>query len=1190
MTVAVPQGLDPLTLPLSGERLIEASAGTGKTWTISILYLRLLLGLGGSNAYGRQLSVKEILVLTFTDAATKELRGRIRDNIHGLRMACVRGMSDDPMYQALLADIPDNTKAISSLLLAERHMDEAAIYTIHGFCQKVLTDHAFESGSLFEQTLVTDELPLWRRACADFWRRHCYPLPLPVARAVHQQWNGPQALLRDILPLLDGELPVWVPVPDDDETLISRHHKIVGLIDNLKIQWRAVAGELGALITQSGVDKRSYSTRHLPNWLETITLWALQETQDYQLPKALERFCQSVLREKSSNGAAPEHRVFVAIDHLIEQPLTLRDLIIVRAVSDIRACIAQEKRQRAQRGFNDLLTELDTALQGENSLLPQMIRRHYPVLMIDEFQDTDPQQYRIFQTLYVGQPDCALLLIGDPKQAIYAFRGADVFTYIRVRTRINIQAQYTLDTNWRSSHAMVRGINRLFHQVNNPFLFAGIPFIDVSPARQNASLVFQLNGQTQPALSFCLPPGENIGIQEYQQTMAHQCAREIRNWLTAGQSGRAFLISDKETRAVQAADISILVRNRSEATLVRNALKSLLIPSVYLSNRDSVFETPEAKDLLWLLQAVLAPEQEQRLRRVMATRLSGLDARMLDALNHDEHAWDTLVEEFSALRSHWQQRGILPMLREFMARRALPENLLASPGGERRLTDIMHLGELLQEAATHLDGEPALVRWLARQIEQPDPQSASQQLRLESDRHLVQVISIHKSKGLEYPLVWLPFIANYREHQPKDCLYHDRDNFQAVLDLNHTQEASRLAQEERLAEDMRLFYVALTRAIYHCSMGIAPLARGKKSSLTDVHHSAIGWLVQRGIPGNARYLTEQLEALQDADIAVTSVLHEDGQVFVPETTPLLPLAARQFIGSIQDNWRITSYSGLQHHGPWRLQQDQWQDRPEVQGSLPPCPPTDEVLPSRHSFPRGAAMGIFLHHLLESSDVNVLMDTQWLAGQLLKQGLDQQWLTVMQQWLGSILHAPLNLTGVTLAGLSPKDRQAELQFHLPIKTRLTATELGGLIKKYDPLSARCPPLNFHQVQGMLKGFIDLVFRWQGKFYLLDYKSNWLGEDNSAYTFDGMAQIMIEHRYDVQYQLYTLALHRYLCHRLVGYDYQRHFGGVIYMFLRGVDKDYPGQGIFSCLPKRQLIEGLDHLFNGKKQPLSVQENAL
>jgi exodeoxyribonuclease V beta subunit len=723
---------------------------------------------------------------------------------------------------------------------------------------------------------------------------------------------------------------------------------------------------------------------------------------------------------------------------------------------------------------------------------------------------------------------------------------------------------------------MVGSVNRLFAQVEKPFLFGQIPFIEVAAAAKNQELVFEWQNKPQPAMQFWLQPGDGAGVSDYQQLMARLCAAQIRDWLSAGQAGEAWLVKGEQRRQVQASDITILVRSRAEAALVRDALSALAIPSVYLSNRDSVFDTPEAKDLLWLLQAVLAPEQERTLRCALATGLLGLDALTLDGLNHNESAWDDLVNEFDEYRSHWLRRGVLPMLREVMAKRHLAENLLASPGGERRLTDVMHLGELLQEATAQLDGEHALVRWLAQQIAQPNRQSDNQQLRLESDRHLVQVITIHKSKGLEFDLVWLPFVGNFRQQQ--QVLYHDRQTFKALLDLNANEESVAWAEEERLAEDLRLLYVALTRSVYHCSIGIAPLFLGtrKKQGDTDLHRSALGYLVQAGQAGDAAYLQTCLQQLATQGIALSLVDAPGEQSWQPQMAAAAELTARQFPRRMQDFWRVTSYTGLQQHGSSRMQE--LLPRLDVdavgEGDIT-TPPAF----TPHTFPRGAAPGTFLHSLFEELDFTQPLDEQWLLEQLQQQGLEEHWLPVLSGWMQVLLNAPLNSSGVALSALPAGARQAELQFYLPIGGLLQAQQLDELVKRYDPLSAGCPALDFQQVQGMLKGFIDLVFCWQGKYYLLDYKSNWLGEDSSAYTQEAMERAMAEHRYDLQYQLYTLALHRYLGHRLADYDYQRHFGGVIYLFLRGVDAEHEGNGIFACRPEFALVEGMDRLFSGE-----------
>lgn len=1171
----VAESLDPLRLPLTGERLIEASAGTGKTFTIAALYLRLLLGLGGSSAFPRPLTVEELLVVTFTEAATEELRGRIRSNIHELRIACLRESTDNPLYARLLDEIDDKKQAAQWLLLAERQMDEAAVFTIHGFCQRMLSLNAFESGMLFEQQLIEDESLLRYQACADFWRRHCYPLPREIAQVVFETWKGPQALLADINRYLQGEAPVIKAPPPDDETLASRHQQIVQRINALKQQWCDAVGELEGLMEASGIDRRKFNRGNQGKWIEKISAWAQSATQSYQLPEALEKFTQRFLEDRTKEGGVvPQHPLFVAIDELLAEPLTLRDLMITRALAEIRETVAKEKRRRGELGFDDMLSRLDSALRSESGdALAAAIRTRFPVAMIDEFQDTDPQQYRIFRRIWQHQPDTALLLIGDPKQAIYAFRGADIFTYMKARSEVS--AHYTLDTNWRSAPGMVNSVNRLFGLMDDAFMFREIPFQPVKYAEKNQSLRFEFYGETQPAMTMWLMEGESCGIGDYQSYMAQVCAAQIRDWLKAGLRGEAMLISGHDARPVSAADISVLVRSRQEAAQVRDALTQLAIPSVYLSNRDSVFETLEAQEMLWLLQAVMAPEKENTLRSALAASMMGLNARDIDMLNGNENAWDRVVDEFVGYRQIWQKRGVMPMLRALMSARQIAENLLATAGGERRLTDILHISELLQEAASQLESEHALVRWLSQHILEPDSNASSQQMRLESDSHLVQIVTIHKSKGLEYPLVWLPFITNFRVQD--QAFYHDRNSFEAVLDLSEANESVALAEAERLAEDLRLLYVALTRSVWHCSLGVAPLVRrrGDKKGDTDVHQSALGRLLQKGEPMDAAGLRSAIDAVCDENIVCR----------IPDAVSMEPLPgtvaseaslnARRVQRTPGDNWRVTSYSGLQQRGHG-IAQD-LMPRLDIDATgVGEVVEEPELTP--HQFPRGASPGTFLHSLFEDLDFTQPVEAAWVQEKLELGGYDADWEPVITAWVTAILHAPLNETGVSLSQLSAREKQVEMEFYLPISQPLIAENLDALIRQFDPLSAGCPPLEFTQVRGMLKGFIDLVFRHNGRYYLLDYKSNWLGENSAAYTPEAMAAAMQAHRYDLQYQLYTLALHRYLRHRIADYDYERHFGGVIYLFLRGVDSKQPQQGIYTTRPAGELITRMDEMFAG------------
>ncbi|EHZ6870411.1 exodeoxyribonuclease V subunit beta [Providencia rettgeri] len=1190
------QLLNVFSLPLRGQRLIEASAGTGKTYTIGILYLRLLLGLGGVNAFPRPLSVEEILVVTFTEAATNELRGRIRQRIHDMRLVCLRngvGFESQPEYLELLAELSGESQrkfAAQWLQAAERQMDEAAIYTIHGFCQRMLVHNAFESGVLFEQTMIQDEFPIQKQACADFWRRHFYPLNYSMTKVIQSLWTSPEALLSEIKPFLQGDIPLIINQPKQVETLEERHQRLILLIESVKTAWLENSADFEKLIADSDVDKRSYSTRFLPTWLIKIGEWAQEKTEDYQLPKDLERFSQTVLHKKSKSGLGPEHIVFQSIDELLSQSLTLKDLVIPLAISEVREAITNEKHNRGEMGFDDLLTRLDGALAQESGkFLAQAISQRFPVAMIDEFQDTDAQQYRIFQRIYREVNDSALLFIGDPKQAIYAFRGADIFTYIEAKNEVS--AHYTLETNYRSSQNMVEAINHLFGRCQSPFIFEQIPFQPVNFAKQNSGKKLIHDGEVVKALTFWQVEAEGVSVAEYEQATASQCAAQIAQYLQGGFQGSSYFDNKGAHTPVEASDITVLVRSRREAVLIRDALNRLNIPSVFQSNRESVFSTPEARDLLWLLQAVLTPEKERVLRSALATGILGLTAKQIDDLNHDEKSWEKIVDEFARYGMVWQKRGVLPMLRMVMAQRQIAETLLSGADGERRLMDVMHIGELLQEMSLQLEGEHTLTRWLAQQIAHPDHQSDVQQMRLESDKHLVQISTIHKSKGLEYKIVWLPFASNFLP-QSKG-LYHDRTDYAVRLDLNDSEENVALADEERLAEDLRLLYVALTRAIYHCSVGIAPLIKGnrKKSGETDLHLSALGYVIQKGQAGDSLLLNDMLAEISNDVIDVAVINQPKSERVLLEQNDSVNLSARAVTRHFNDHWRVTSYSGLSY-GSSHTESEESVSALQFANSLAPNmdieasvdveqQEDESLILTPHQFPKGASPGTFLHNLMEEIDFSGHVSQEWLSEKLESSGFDIQWAPMLQEWLHAIVQAPLSEDGLCLSALQAQDQLDEMQFYLPIDSLLSASHLDKITHQYDPLSQRCPPLNFERVQGILKGFIDLTFYWKGKFYLLDYKSNYLGKDASFYTQEAMAEAMIDHRYDLQYQLYSLALHRYLKQRMPNYDYETHFGGVYYLFLRGIDNIHSSNGIFFYRPIEPFIEALDSLFKNVQQ---------
>ncbi len=1224
----MPQTLNPLTFPLHGARLIEASAGTGKTFTISGLYLRLLLGHGDAQSRRAEpLSVDQILVVTFTEAATAELRDRIRTKIHQARIALLRNQAQDPFIHDLLTEISDKKWAAQQLLNAERQMDEAAIYTIHGFCQRMLAQNAFESGSRFRHELIKDESKLKAQVVADYWRRHFYSLSLDLAKEVRAIWSSPKQLLNDISGLISGS-PVTLSVKAMEQSLEQLHQDNIARIDALKKSWLEAEEEIVEAIKSSDVSKRSFTSKNLPAWIADVSDWANCVTASYQLPDKLEKFSVEFLNEKTPQGkVVPQHPLFDDISQLVANPPQIKAPLLAHAIEKCREKLRQLKQQKYWLSFDDLLSNLSAAIDtDEHHALVERIRQLYPVAMIDEFQDTDPLQYSIFKRIYLPHPQAGLFMIGDPKQAIYGFRGADIFTYIRARNEV--QDHYTLGTNWRSSAAMVKASNGLFEQSDSPFLYdKDIPFYAVGASPNAEKRSWWLQGKRQKACSIWLQNADSpLSKSDYMAQMAQQTAAKIAQILQTQDNNKTYFVDNKgDKKPIKAGDIAVLVRSGSEGQLIREALAKQSIASVYLSNRDTVFKSSMAVAILRLLMAALYPDNERLLRAALACDVLIKSSKELDELNENEARLEATINTFRSFRLIWQQRGVMPMLRAVMSAENIAENLLAQPFGERLLTDFLHLTELLQQASLEQDSDHALVRWFSETISQVQSgaansgsvtnsgnvtnsgsaASADEQIqRLESERNLVQVVTIHKSKGLEYDLVFLPFVSAYRESQSGQ--YYDATQQTTILDISKKSQSIAKSDQERLAEDLRLLYVAVTRAVYGCFIGIAPLRRGRfGKDPSGAHLSAVGYLVQQGKSASAselqnytsQFISGYADVMEWIPVPEPVDLNQQMDLFEPdlfehndhgEHKAPHDLSARKVQSKIETNWYITSYSALirQGHGqsPQTMDINVQSAGLDIDSAFDKSDTvnlTDETETTIFTFPRGARPGTFLHTLFENIDFTLASDSDETTAVILQllqsEQYDTKWLPILQQLIHRVLSTPLDGKALRLCEKEAGHKLVEMEFLLPIAS-LSSSLLNKLNKKFDTLSRLADKLNFREVKGMLKGFIDLVFIHQGKYYVLDWKSNYLGDKTSDYGEEALQQVMLEHRYDLQYQIYALALHRFLQTRIPDYSYEHHFGGVYYLFLRGVDGQ--GNGVFFNRPEADFLEGFSQLIGDDK----------
>ncbi|MEW6560810.1 MAG: exodeoxyribonuclease V subunit beta [Pseudomonadota bacterium] len=1188
--------LDPLSLPLQGSRLIEASAGTGKTWTIAALYLRLVLGHGANGAaFSRALMPENILVMTFTRAATRELTDRIRRRLVEAAR-CFQGeaqpKADDEYLQRLLADYPPGSTreaAAWRLSVAAQGMDDAAVFTIDAWCQRMLREHAFDSGHAFDEDLVADENALIQQAVHDYWRQQVYPLAGEALDGVLEVWPDVEAVIAKVQAArrmrqraAPEEAPRQAPA---DESLLALWQRVASQrqakASELKSQWKPRILEMRDWLCtllqhpDNPLSKTKYPAAKVCGWFETLEGWVndpalaqpkLKEDVWLKLtPEALRAGCN-----KGKTIDVPE--VFGPIETLSDALAELPDLAAAmqdHAAAQVETRLRALKAASGQFSFQDQIERLDAALAGPRAeRLRTSILQQYPVALIDEFQDTSALQFRLFDRLYGlrGTPaaDSAVLLIGDPKQSIYAFRGADIDSYLQAR--LATQGRHVaLATNHRSTEAVVRCINRLFGRREQAagegaFLYRRaddsedanpLPFIAVAAKGRPERLVCAEGAV--PALT-CAVHAETESKNAARERFAAHAAARIVALLEDAQAG--FEQADGGFVRLRPSDIAVLVRDGSEAQAVRDELKGRGVSSVYLSDRDSVFASPEAADLLRWLRAVAAPRDGRLARAAFATRTLGALLPEMAALATDDAVFEDRLELLAELHGIWLRQGVLPMVRRMLHRLDLPANWLNEADGERRLTNVLHLAELLQTASSTLDGEQALIQWLQQQMTEEG--NEEQVVRLESEADLVRVVTIHKSKGLEYPVVFLPFATAFKE--PRDGT-EDRD---------------------RLREDLRLLYVALTRARHALWVGLGALKIGNAKACV-LHRSAIGYLLGGETPFEGQALGDLLSDTFGNDSAVHIVDAAASPEFrrlqrASETAALVePLV---YHATFERDWSIGSFSALvrdltprstqQTAVPVMLQDELWTAQPLTQ-------PVSVSAAARHRFPRGALMGQFVHEQLawlgeNGFDLASPEMRQRLLQRCAGQGWDEARANDLLQWLSEILATRLPPLGVALPEIGAA--LAEMEFWLPV-TRARAAEIDALCQRHILPGRARPALTERVLHGMVMGFADLVFAHGGRYWVLDYKSNALGADDADYTKDALEAAVLDHRYDVQSALYMLALHRLLRARLRSdYDPETHLGGGLVLFLRGIGG--PVSGCVHLAPDAALLEGLDAIF--------------
>lgn len=1221
---------DVVTAPFGpGLSLVEAGAGTGKTFNLALSVVRLLLeGPADAPLVG---SVGRILVVTFTNAATDELINRIRKV---LRMAVDvfsgAAIDDNDATVKRIREIgAGKENAEERLRAALAAVDTLSVFTIHGFARRVLEEFALESGTPFGASLLENEDDLVREALFDWWRRTFYDEP-SLARLAIKAKLGPDAFLSAYRTWCNWPGAAMAPA----HSLVELQQELYTAVQAFVQVWQHDAFAERALGMAWNKGAPCATPEQIAEIDAAITLARTLRVGDPALlreiaPRIAPLTAEALASKATKRSNAQKAQVALLPEWPETEPaqrvaaVAERQLAALRAdcIRAVERAVSDEKRRRHVFGFGDLLERLHDALavQGPDGLLATTVRAQFDAALIDEFQDTDSRQFNIFTTIFAGRP---LFLIGDPKQAIYGFRGADVQVYLEAANLTPVERRYSLQKNFRSTDDLVRAVNQLFARRTNPFLRQGIAYPPANAARTERPPADLTDGHALEVVWLDPDGGTAFTGAQAEQLSFVACVDEIVALLGAGWKPR---------------HIAVLVRTGREGRAIEALLREANVPAV-ASGMDDVFRSREVDELHRLLQAIAAPRNTSLVRAALATELWGATHDdLVSMLAPDaEFSWDALLNELAVLRDRWVRDGLVSMIERCFAERRVYERLLPLIDGDRRITNLRHAVELIHGAAVdrqlNIDG---VLRWLATERVAEHTEADAVELRLETDADAVQIVTIHKSKGLEYDIVFCPTLWNARLQLEAPIVVQEAGG--TVFEHGSDRLSERLVvyNAKRLAEDLRLLYVALTRARFRTYATWGPVVKGNARERDAVLradgsiHSALGFLLlvdetvdtlppqdvpmyaanalldaMDSMPAHLRALAKRSEGR----VAIRPVRGAIGGArWAPPEAPTETLEARTLPaqpGSAERfrTYAMTSYTALTHAKVAEsLADDQDDAARDIDANVSqitvPLVSNAEIkaLPRSdfRAFPAGPREGTVLHRLFETSrfdDTNSVLRprvARTLAWNHLADADTDERIDAVVEMMRAVYDAPVPLLGAALSQVAHARVRHEWQFTLPLASAdapLSMRRLASAFRESQDPALRAyadqvQQLNARRVFGFLQGFVDLLFEHNGRWMVVDWKSNRLPLDPSSFEQESLRAVMESHHYILQAHLYLVAVHRFLRSRVPSYDISQ-LGGASYAFLRGFapGASSTGHGWFTMPTEPVVIDALDRALSG------------
>lgn len=1133
MTTAIKQlkAFSASTVPLAGTNLIEASAGTGKTYSIAIMVLRLVLE--------KKISLKEILMVTFTKAAVAELEERIRLFIRQAYKVSQGNAINDSTITSLVEQAIQLTSkevVLQQLKDAVLFLDETSVLTIHSFCQQTLTEFAFETNQLFGSETLKDMASLIEREVNKFWRQNITTLNVNLLGQLIEHGLCRAGIVSVIKEHIAGKKYFEYDenesysICDEDQVTLSNTIKELTQKDN----------EIKACVYEyiQKNEDRLKSITEADRYAKTSLLHLIETPPKFVNVIVSKKGTRYI--DKLYGDIMEQHG---ECDALIEEKngliKTIINKIYCHAIGTVTKAIDQYKQRNSLLGFDDMIVNLHKAIvYNSNNTLTSSLQQKYKAVFVDEFQDTDKLQYEIFDTTF-GSGQNILFYIGDPKQSIYSWRKADIFTYFKASAAVD--NTYGMNVNYRSSTPFIQAMNVFFKPGPDfdTFYFGqhehSINYIAVEPPADNIKGMLLFDKEPDVPIT--------IYTNQKKSEIAETVTAQIINLL----ENKNFTITEKgNSRQVRPTDIGILVRKNDQAADIKACLAKRGIPAITIDD-SKILQSEEAVHVLYLLEALIDLSRPA-INKALLSPFTGYDTKALLALNEE-----TVLNNFREYKNIWDKDGVYSVLMKFVSDYQVRLLLLnhRTENGERTIANLFQVIEVLHKVQSEKQFSTIeLVSWLKRGIDGMQTEGDEFEQRVESDEEAIKIVTLHKSKGLEYNIVFAPYLDLDTKNNFHFCSYRDTETgdyiFTDSKQLNPYQQ--QVVEEQTEQENRRLIYVAITRAVYKCYLNKNLASYYKDSSLVPF-----------------------VTSLKDAD---PLLIRFDQSPVIPEkyyyskANEQLPTSTNEQVNFhlTQLNWRKMSYTSLAATHAIEIKNnsnnsDNGYDHFVFKQLI-----------------KGNKTGNLLHYIFENIDFSNSHYWEIIIKNALKRFIpkkQQEYAANLRELVQHVTQAKIEVEGknFTLAAIQQEKRLNELEFDFNVP-EFDPAQLNTFTENDTSINVK----TLGAIEGMMNGKMDLFFEYGDKYYLLDWKSNFLGDTKEYYSKELLHKAMSEYNYHFQYLIYTVAIKKFLENRLSSFDYNRHFGGVIYLFVRGV-RSGSDNGVFARKPKLEEIEKVEKILSGQ-----------